>query len=174
MAGNKAKTQEGQANSEDKPKHPGGRPTLYKDEYVDQAYKLCLLGATDEELAGFFEVNEDTIYEWKNKHEEFSDSIKKAKLIADATIANRLFERAKGCVINVQQAIKLTTKELKGDKLEQHEHVEVVDLLQEVPPDTTAAIFWLKNRQPSKWRDKVQTELSGEIGVKQITGMRIE
>jgi hypothetical protein len=25
------------------------------------------------------------------------------------------------------------------------------------PPDTAAAIFWLKNRQPKHWRDKVET-----------------
>lgn len=140
-----------------------GRPTDYREEYAEQARKLCLLGATDKELADFFEVVESTIYAWKLAYPEFSESIKKAKLMADANIASRLYDRAYGCVVNVQQAIKLTTKEVKDGKLEQHEEVEIVDLLQEIPPDTTAAIFWLKNRQPQNWRDKVEVKHSGGI-----------
>jgi RNA polymerase-interacting CarD/CdnL/TRCF family regulator len=73
-----------------------GRPTKYNEKYPNQAYKLCLLGATDEELANFFEVCEDTINEWKNVHDEFSVSIKKGKINADANVANSLYKRALG------------------------------------------------------------------------------
>ena len=61
-----------------------GRPTKYKEEYNVQAYKLTLLGATDKELADFFEVSYDTIQEWKRIHEAFSYSLKEGKQIADA------------------------------------------------------------------------------------------
>jgi len=64
---------------DDVEKNKVGRPTDYKVEYNEQVYKLCLLGATDVELANFFNVNEDTIYEWKKKYTEFSESIKKGK-----------------------------------------------------------------------------------------------
>ena len=57
-------------------KRPVGRPTLYKPEYAEQAYKLCQLGATDIELAKFFNVSLDTIHEWSNVNEEFSESRK--------------------------------------------------------------------------------------------------
>lgn len=132
-----------------------GRPTKYKEEYNEQAYKLCLLGATDDKLADFFEVDVSTIHRWKLEHEEFCDSIKKGKLIADAEIAEGLYNRAKGATIKVQQAIKLKRVEYdQGKRLLEEESVEVVDLIQEVPPDTAAGIFWLKNRNPEMWRDK--------------------
>jgi len=126
-----------------------GRPSKYKKEYAEQAYKLCLLGATDKELASFFEVNEDTINEWKKKHEEFSVSLKSGKVEADAVIASKLFHKAKGYNC---KAIKFATHE--GQITDQVEYIE------HFPPDTTAAIFWLKNRQPGKWRDKQDVDLN--------------
>lgn len=133
-----------------------GRPSKYKEEYNEQAYKLCLLGATDAKLADFFDVTEQTINNWKIEFPEFFESLKKGKVIADATIAEGLYNRAKGAVINVQQAIKLKDSQFnsEGRKISEEERIEVVDLIQEVPPDTAAGIFWLKNRNPEMWRDK--------------------
>jgi len=118
------------------------RPTKYKEEFPKQAYKLCLIGATDAQLANFFEVNPDTIYEWKKVHKEFSESLKEGKSVADGEVAKSLYHRAKGYshknvhVSNYQGEITLT------------------ELTKHYPPDTTACIFWLKNRQPNLWRDK--------------------
>ena len=133
-----------------------GRPSKYKEEYNEQAYKLCLLGATDAKLADFFDVTEQTINNWKIEFPEFFESLKKGKVIADATIAEGLYNRAKGAVINVQQAIKLKDSQFnsEGRKISEEERIEVVDLIQEVPPDTAAGLFWLKNRNPEMWRDK--------------------
>ena len=133
-----------------------GRPTKYKEEYNEQAYKLCLLGATDAKLGDFFDVTETTINNWKEEFPEFFESIKKGKLRADSEIAEGLYNRAKGAVINTQQAIKLKESQFnsEGKKISEEERVEVVDLIQEVPPDTAAGIFWLKNRNPEMWRDK--------------------
>jgi hypothetical protein len=75
---------------------PRGRPTAYKKEYNEQAYKLCLLGATDKEMADFFGVSEVTFNAWKKNHPEFLKSLKKGKEIADANVASRLYERAMG------------------------------------------------------------------------------
>lgn len=130
-----------------------GRPTLYKEEYAEQARKLCLLGTTDVELADFFEVAESTIHLWKIEHPDFSESIKKGKAQADANVADRLYQRAMGF---------------------EHPEVDIRVVNQEIvktpitkiyAPDPTAAIFWLKNRQRAKWRDKVDTELSGNVRV---------
>ena len=57
-----------------------GRPTAYKKEYAEQAMRLCLLGATDQEMAGFFSVSEQTINTWKGKHPSFLESIRKGKI----------------------------------------------------------------------------------------------
>jgi hypothetical protein len=135
-----------------------GRPTKYKSEYAQQAYKLCLLGATDKELADFFEVNEDTVNEWKKKHKEFSESIKKGKVEADAVVASKLYHRAIG--YEHPETVIATY---------QGEITDTMEVVKHCPPETTAAIFWLKNRQRDKWRDKTDIEADvnteGDINV---------
>lgn len=132
-----------------------GQPTKYKPEYNEQAYKVCLLGATDKDLADFFEVAESTINNWKAEYPEFLESIKKGKVSADAEIAKRLYMRAYGIPVVRQQAYKVKDVSYDSDgKRIETERIEVVDLMQEQPPDTTAGIFWLKNRNPEHWREK--------------------
>lgn len=129
-----------------------GRPSKYKPEYCEQARKLCLLGATDADLASFFEVNVDTIHEWKKVHEEFSDAIKKGKVQADAEVADRLYQRANGYE-HWDTDIRVVNGEIVQTSVKKY-----------YPPDTTAAIFWLKNRSKDRWRDKQDHELTGKDG----------
>lgn len=138
------------AASEDK--HPGGRETLYQEQYAEQAYKLCLLGATDKELAGFFGVTEQTVNNWKHAHPKFFESITRGKMMADAQVAESLFKRALGYS---HQAVKIMTVggEVKHEQYTEH-----------YPPDTPAASLWLRNRQPEKWRDKIDHEHAGKNG----------
>lgn len=124
----------------------GGAPTLYRDEYAEQVYKLCLLGATDAELADFFNVTEQTINNWKKEHIEFFESIKKGKEIADSDIAESLYHRAKGYSHKEDKIFNNN-----GEPL-------IVPTIKHYPPDTTAAIFWLKNRKPAVWRDKQEID----------------
>jgi len=142
-----------------------GRPTKYDAKYNEQAYKLCLLGATDKEIADFFEVNEDTIHEWKKVHQEFSESLKKGKTLADANVGQRLYERACGFEHDSEE-IKVVSMGKDGSSIER------IPIRKIYPPDTVAAIFWLKNRQSSKWRDKQEIQHSGEITT--ITGMSVK
>lgn len=139
----------------------GGRPSLYKEAYAEQAYKLCLLGATDAELANFFETSEQTINSWKKKYPDFLESLKKGKALADAEIASKLFHRAKGYS---HPATKILQYEGQPIEVEYTEHY---------PPDTTAAIFWLKNRRPDLWRDKQTVEHSG-VDITSVTIKRKE
>ena len=67
---------------------PAGRPSQYKAEYCEQAYKLCLLGATDVQLADFFGVSEQTLNTWKQKHPKFLESLRAGKDEADAESNN--------------------------------------------------------------------------------------
>ncbi|MFT9441048.1 MAG: helix-turn-helix domain-containing protein [Acetobacter papayae] len=129
-----------------------GRPSKYQDEFAEQARKLCLLGATDQDLADFFEVSEQTVNAWKTSYPEFLESIKKGKDLADAEVAARLFHRAVGYS---HKAVKIFNDQ--GKPL-------VVDYEEHYPPDTAAAIFWLKNRQRAKWRDKQDVEHTGPDG----------
>jgi hypothetical protein len=130
---------------------PPGRPSKYREEFADQARKLCLLGATDVELADFFDVHPDTISEWKNVHEQFSVSIKKGKQQADADVADRLYQRAMGF-----EHDDVHVSNYQGD-------VTLTPIRKIHAPDTTAAIFWLKNRQSKKWRDKQEVEHTGNL-----------
>lgn len=123
-------------------KRPVGRPSEYKPEYCEQAKKLCLLGATDKELADFFGVVEATVNSWKTVHPGFLDSIKEGREQADAEIAQALFHRAKGYS---HKAVKIFQNQGQIITEEYTEHY---------PPDTQAASLWLRNRQPAKWRDK--------------------
>lgn len=133
-----------------------GRPTKYKKEYNDMVVKLCLMGATDKKIADFFNVAESTINLWKLKEPEFSESIKKGKIVADANVAASLYKRATGYEVTTQKAIKVRThKNGEGS----HEDVKVVTVKESFPPDTTAIIFWLKNRVSDVYNDKHQIEL---------------
>lgn len=131
-----------------------GRPSKYKDEYTEQAYKLCLLGATDKELADFFNVQESTINYWKEHQEGFSESLKRGKEQADALVASKLFHRAIGYEHEDTQFATF-----------QGEITDSQTYIKHYAPDTTAAIFWLKNRQPSKWRDKTDHEITGDVTI---------
>ncbi len=120
-----------------------GQPTKYKPEYCDLAHNYCLLGATDKELGVFFEVTETTINNWKNDFPEFFESIKSGKEDADALVAKSLFQRAIGYS---HKETKIATFEGKiTDSKEYDKHY---------PPEVKAGQFWLKNRQPKKWREK--------------------
>jgi len=133
-------------------KNVGGRPTKYDEKYNKQAYKLCLLGATDIDLAKFFEVEERTVNNWKDDYPEFFQSIKNGKEIADAEIASKLYHRASGY-------------SHPEDKIFMHDGEPViVSTTKHYPPDATSAIFWLKNRQPAKWRDTQNIEVTGPNG----------
>jgi hypothetical protein len=128
-------------------KNPNGRPTKYKREFEELAYNYALLGVTDKELSVFFEVNVDTIHEWKKKHKKFSDALKKGKEVADAKVAQSLYHRALGYDHAEDKIMQFA-----GDPI-------IIPTIKYYPPDTTACIFWLKNRQKDKWREKQEVDI---------------
>lgn len=130
-----------------------GRPTAYKKEYAGQAAKLCLLGATDIELADFFEVNVVTIYRWKHAHPDFCKAVCAGKDAADDRVERALYNRAVGYTFD-------------SEKVFQYKGVIVrADTKEHVPPDPSAAFNWLKNRRGEVWREKseIQHGVTGEL-----------
>jgi len=119
-----------------------GRPTKYREEFNEQAYKLSLLGFIDKELANFFEITESTINKWKLDYPKFSESIKKGKEIANANVAESLYRRAIG-----YEHPEMKVFNHMGEIIE-HEVTKYY------PPETQAASLFLRNRQPDKFRDK--------------------
>jgi len=128
----------------------GGRPSLYREEHAEQARKLCLLGAKDAELADFFGVTEQTINGWKKSRKAFFDALNGGKLEADAKVANSLYQRALG-----YSHPDVHISNYQGE-------ITVTPITKYYPPDTTAAIFWLKNRRRSDWRDKQDVSVTSD------------
>jgi transposase-like protein len=120
--------------------HRVGRPTKYKKEFAERAGKLALRGYTDVELAAFFNVCEKTINVWKHKHTEFLQSIRRNKALFDIKVVEALFQLAVGYE---HKAIHFASYKGKTKK---------IPYIKRYPPDTKAAIFWLKHRQPERWQ----------------------
>lgn len=145
---------------------PAGRPTDYRTEYSEQVTKLCLLGATDSQIADFFEVSESTVNNWKLAHPEFVESIRAGKRVADSEVAQGLFNRARGAQYTTNQPFKVKRIEFdeKGKKTAEFEEVISVPVDVVEPPDTNACSLWLRNRDPEQWRDRTQHEHTGKDG----------
>lgn len=137
---------------------------LAKSKWNDIKGKLTLVecwtrdGLTDEQIANNLGISKDTFYRYKKEHSDFSDILKKGKEIVDYQVENALLKRALG-----YQYKETTTERIYNAEKEKYEMVVAKEVVKEVQPDTTAQIFWLKNRKPKEWRDKQQIECSGEI-----------
>ena len=110
-------------------------------------------GLTDEQIAGNIGINTSTLYDWKNKFSKISEALKKGKEVVDIQVENALLKRALGYTYKETTSGCDENGELKVTKV----------VTKEVVPDTTAQIFWLKNRRPDLWRDKQNIEHSGQI-----------
>ncbi len=135
-------------------KRGGGRPSDYHSDYCDEAMKLCMLfGATDVQLAEYFEVSEVTINAWKKKDAEFLESIRSGKVFADAKVANSLYNRAIG-----------TTVEECCETVCSDGQIIALKTKKQLPGDVQAQRFWLKNRQPDKWTENIAlTDNEGNV-----------
>jgi hypothetical protein len=129
---------------------PDGAPPKYRAQYATQAKKLAKLGATDRELADFFQVSERTLNSWKTEHPRFLQALKLGKKTSDDRVQQSLYNRAMGYShpdthVSVHEGV-----------------VTLTPLIKHYPPDTTACIFWLKNRRPDLWREKVDHTVGGD------------
>lgn len=131
------------------PKRKGGRGhPVFTQSFVKQAEKACEAGFTDRELADLFGVSEMTLNRWKLQHPDFALALKAGKESADARVERSLYHRAVGY-------------SFPSEKIFFHQgEVTRVPYVEHVPPDTTAMIFWLKNRKPKEYRDRHDIEVN--------------
>lgn len=111
-------------------------------------------GLIDVEIAKMMEINPDTLYGWKKKFPQIAEALKKGKDVIDRQVENSLLRRALGYEYEEVKEV------YKDDKL-----IEKTIIKKAVIPDTTAQIFWLKNRKPDKWRDKPEVMKSGDTSL---------
>jgi hypothetical protein len=141
-----------------------------------QPEKLLLIegwardGLTDEQIAFNMDIGTTTLYRWKNDYREIRESLKRGKDVVDRLVENALLKRALGYKYDEVTYEQVSCKPYEDEHGNIREHVLEVTkkVIKEVHPDTTAQIFWLKNRKPEEWRDKQNIEHSGETGVKII------
>ncbi len=125
-------------------------------------------GLTYEEIATNIGICRDTLNEWKNKDSDIADALKKGREVSDVIIENALFKKACGYTVKVKKAFKLRFvdyDEITGRKIKEYEKIEECYEEVHIPADTTAQIFWLKNRKPKNWRDRIENkvEFDGKV-----------
>jgi len=147
--------------SKAKAKDKGGAPTKYHERFNDEVFKLCLLGAIDEDIADFFNIKKSTLNNWKKRHPKFMASITRGKIDADANVAKSLYESATG--FKCKKDLVFKVKAGKGK-----EKLEKMTIEEQMPPDYRSISFWLRNRQPDKFREKVDVEHAGEVEIIRI------
>lgn len=136
------------------------RPTKFDPELTLKTQELCANGATAREVAEYLEVSEATIYRWAHAHQGFREALKTGRDAADERVEQSLYRKAVGYTFD-----SVHISSYQGE-------VTMTPIVEHVPPDTTAAIFWLKNRKPAEWRDRV--EHTGANGGPIETVTRIE
>lgn len=139
-------------------KHPGGRKSYWDLKIKDRLTEIeawARDGYLEKHIAKMLGVSETTFFKYKCEKPELSRALKVNKEIADILIENALRDRALG-----YEYEEKTSEKFIGADGEISRSVEKT-IIKKVLPDVTAQIFWLKNRQPEKWRDKRQTQLTG-------------
>lgn len=126
-------------------------------------------GLTDEQIAKNMGISRSTLNEWKKKFPDISDTLKRSKEVVDVEVENALLKRALG-----YSTTEVTRERALNPETGKVELVVTKAVTKEVPPDTTAQIFWLKNRRPDLWRDKQNVELSGEVASNPFAGLTTE
>ena len=122
-----------------------GPKTGYTPDCCDEARRACMLGATNEELAGLLGVSRATIHNWMEEFPDFKKAIEEGKVAADARVAEKLYQRA----IGYERPATRFFANPEGPPTQ-------VDYTYHHAPDTSAAIFWLRNRRREDWREQVE------------------
>ena len=137
--------------------------------------KLLLLeawarnGLTDEQIAGNMGINVRTLYNWKKKSVRIFQSLKVNKELADIEVENALRKKALGFRETEQTvSMRKTVEYENGKRVREVTEPVVMESERYYPPDTTAQIFWLKNRKPEQWRDEQEQKVDMTEAVKII------
>lgn len=131
-------------------------------------------GLTDEQIAHNLGISIQTFYTYKKQHIEFFEALKKGKEVVDFEVENALLKRALGFEYEEVTKERVVRKDKEDNVITDNEGLPTYEMVvtktvkKDIVPDTTAQIFWLKNRKPKDWKDKQGIEHSGSIGVKKL------
>jgi len=128
-----------------------GRPTIYNAaRHLSWAETLAMEGKTNAEIAGTMGIGLATLKAWRNRHPAFKAALMRGKSEPDCKVERSLYERAIGYTYSATKVVRQIRKEKGEDDVS-----TITETQQEfhMPPDVTAQIFWLKNRNTTDWRD---------------------
>lgn len=121
-------------------------------------------GLTEAQIAHNMGISVSSLADWKNKYPQLLDALKKGKAPVDIEVENALLKSARGHTQIIRKPIKVKTeRQVVGEGKVVEEHIEYVDEEVYIPPQVVAQIFWLKNRRPDKWKDKVEQTVITEV-----------
>lgn len=126
-------------------------------------------GLSDIQICQNMGIGQRTFYEWVERFPQFAQALKEGKEPVDIQVENALLKSAIGYTVTLRKPIKVRTKkQLKDKGTIEEEHIEYAEEEIHIPAQTAAQIFWLKNRKPTQWRDKRETEVKTDEPVKVI------
>ena len=155
------------------------RPSLYETKWKD---KLIVIqgwardGLTNQQIAHNMGISAKTLYEWQNKYSEFGNTLKEGKEVVDRQVENALLKRALGYSVEEVTRERLYVRDAEGkqildaDGMPMSELVITKKVTKHIAPDTTAQIFWLKNRKPNEWRDKKEVGVTVDKSLEDYFG----
>lgn len=146
------------------------RPGKYEqrpEHYNQMAKQYAREGLINPEIAGKLGIATSTLIDWQKKHPGFSVALKGGKEYADSLVEDSLLKRALGYEYKELTFERTTTLVVDEDGAVRDEPgTKVKTVVKQLAPDPTSMIFWLKNRQPDKWRDK--KEIEGNLTVTKL------
>lgn len=124
-------------------------------------------GLIEEQIVKNMGISRSTLNDWKKKYPDILNTLKKGKEVADRNVENALYESAIGKKYKVKKPIKVKEVQYRdGKRVKEVEHIEYAEEEMVIPPNTTAQIFWLKNRKPDVWRDKQDVHVKDDTDKK--------
>lgn len=134
-----------------------GRKSKYKPEYVNLAYNACAKNGADiSALANLFGVHPDTIYEWMHRQSDFKDAVCNGRDVFDIERVERKL---------VELALGYEYEDIIVEKDEKTDSVKMRKIKKQALPNPAAIIFYLKNRNPNRWKDKIDSQVSSDLNI---------
>lgn len=142
-------------------------------EWVENEENLVVLtawaraGLTDEEISRQIGISRSTLAEWKKKFTQIREALSTGKEFADRLVENSLFKMTQGFFVKETKGLKVKNVEYDpetGKRLSEKENVVMVEERHYIEPDFKAVAFWLKNRKPDIWKEKVVENAVDEEG----------